>query len=173
MSEVKRDYLIDSDVFITAKNRYYAFEICPGFWDSLLSAHSLGSIHSIDHVKKELLEGRDDDKVKKWVKAQVPSEFFYSCDNATVQAYAEIMQWVNKGNYAQSAKSKFANDADGWLIAYAKAKGSVVVTNEQPAPESKKGVKIPDVCREFKVEFEDTFSMLRYLGIKYTFSPNS
>lgn len=29
-------YLVDSDVFITAKNLYYPFDICPGFWNSLL-----------------------------------------------------------------------------------------------------------------------------------------
>ena len=28
--------LMDADVFISAKNRYYAFDICPGFWDSLV-----------------------------------------------------------------------------------------------------------------------------------------
>ena len=26
-------YLLDSNVFIEAKNRYYAFDICPGFWE--------------------------------------------------------------------------------------------------------------------------------------------
>ena len=25
-------YLVDSDVFITAKNLYYSFDLCPGFW---------------------------------------------------------------------------------------------------------------------------------------------
>ncbi len=26
-------YLFDANVFIEAKNRYYAFDICPGFWE--------------------------------------------------------------------------------------------------------------------------------------------
>ena len=25
-------YLLDSDVFMAAKNLYYSFDICPGFW---------------------------------------------------------------------------------------------------------------------------------------------
>ena len=33
---VDRTYLMDSDVFITAKNLYYSFDICPGFWDSVI-----------------------------------------------------------------------------------------------------------------------------------------
>lgn len=27
----ERRYILDADVFITAKNRYYSFDICPGF----------------------------------------------------------------------------------------------------------------------------------------------
>ena len=55
-------YLIDADVLITAKNSYYAFGICPGFWSSLLHGHSRGHLHSIDRVRQELLRGsRDED----------------------------------------------------------------------------------------------------------------
>lgn len=32
-------YLIDSNVLIEAKNRYYAFDIAPGFWTWLEQAH--------------------------------------------------------------------------------------------------------------------------------------
>lgn len=35
-------YLIDSDVLITAKNSYYAFDLCPGFWKNLLDKHESG-----------------------------------------------------------------------------------------------------------------------------------
>ena len=30
-------FLLDSDVFIAAKNAYYAFDICPGFWKGELA----------------------------------------------------------------------------------------------------------------------------------------
>ena len=29
-------YLVDSNVFITPRNLYYLFDICPSFWNSLL-----------------------------------------------------------------------------------------------------------------------------------------
>ncbi len=45
-----RVYLLDSDVFIAAKNAYDAFPICPGFWDSLIHHHNAGSVFSIDKV---------------------------------------------------------------------------------------------------------------------------
>ncbi len=32
-------YLLDANVFIDAKNRYYGFDIVPAFWDWLQQAH--------------------------------------------------------------------------------------------------------------------------------------
>jgi len=46
-------YILDADVLITAKNQYYAFDLCPGFWDSLIHYHKKGYINSIDRVKNE------------------------------------------------------------------------------------------------------------------------
>mgnify|MGYP006298525777 CR=1 FL=1 len=31
-------YLLDANVFIEAKNRYYGMDFCPAFWDWLLDA---------------------------------------------------------------------------------------------------------------------------------------
>ena len=58
-------YLVDSDVFITAKNSYYSFEICPGFWRCLLRHHEQERVFSIDRVRGELLAGsRPEDLVR-------------------------------------------------------------------------------------------------------------
>ena len=167
-------YLIDSDVLITAKNRYYAFPICPGFWDSVLHGHSLGNIHSIDRVRQELLLGRDDDDLVRWVGRSVPASFFLGSDgDEVVAAFTEIMLWVTRhARYHDEAKAKFASGADGWLVAQGRATGKTVVTNEQPRPESRNQIKLPDVCDAFSVDFEDTFAMLHELGVQYSFSPN-
>lgn len=174
MSEGAADYLIDSDVLITAKNRYYAFPICPGFWESLLHWNRQGAIHSIDRVKQELLNGSPDDDLVQWVGNAVPDEFFYSCaDSAVVDAFREVMLWAQRhGQYTDAAKAKFASGADGWLVAYSRVNATTVVTNEQPAPDSKKEIKLPDVCDQFSVHYEDTFSMLHKVGVQYHFSAN-
>ena len=39
---VDQKYLVDAEVFITAKNLYYSFDICPGFWNSVLHHHRTG-----------------------------------------------------------------------------------------------------------------------------------
>ncbi len=174
MSDSAPGYLIDSDVLITAKNRYYAFPICPGFWDSLLHAHRGGNVHSIDRVKHELLLGREDDDLVQWVDRAVPSAFFLGSDGAgVVAAYTRVMLWVTRHQqYQDEAKAKFATGADGWLVAHGMASGRIVVTNEQSRPDARNQIKLPDVCNAFSVRFEDTFCMLHKLRLQYHFSPN-
>ena len=43
---------------------------------------------------------------------------------------------------------------------------ATVVTREQPAPESKKKIKIPDAYIAFGVDWPDTFSTYRALGMR-------
>lgn len=170
----ERDYILDSDVLISAKNRYYAFSICPGFWDSLLHWNAQGRIHTIDRVKQELLNGSPDDEIVQWVGNSVPNEFFYTCaDASVVDAFREVMLWAQRhGQYTDAAKAKFASGADGWLVAYSRVNGTTVVTNEQPEPNAKKIIKLPDVCDAFDVRYENTFSMLHQIGVRYHFSEN-
>lgn len=164
-------YIVDSDVFITAKNRYYAFDICPGFWDGVLYHCNAGRLRSIDHVRRELLAGRPDEDLVKWTKDTVPSTFFLdSTDADVIAAFGEVMLWVQQQpNYFDQAKAAFATKADGWLVAYAKVHGVCICTNEQPAPDSRKEVKLPDVCVQFGVQYKDTFAMLKDLKIRYEF----
>jgi len=162
-------YIIDSDVFISAKNRYYAFDICPGFWDSLIHHHNISNIHSIDKVKTELLTGAKTEDLVQWVKKDIPGGFFLSTnDESVLSAYAEIMLWVQRNpQYQNRAKAKFATEADGWLVAYAMTHKVTIATNEQSRPESKNRILLPDVCTKFNVTFKDTFFMLKDLSVRY------
>ena len=162
-------YVLDSDIFITAKNLYYAFDICPGFWKSLIHHHHKGAVFSIDRVRGELLTGRKTEDLVQWVTNELPAGFFLEVeDDDVTAAYTEIMLWAQRHpQYLDYAKAKFATGADGWLVAYAKVHGAIVVTNEQSAPESKKEIKLPDVCEKFGVKPESTFLMLRTLGARF------
>ncbi len=35
-------YLLDSDVFIQAKNLHYGLDFCPAFWDWLIASNAAG-----------------------------------------------------------------------------------------------------------------------------------
>jgi hypothetical protein len=160
-------YVVDSDVFITAKNLYYSFDICPGFWKSVVHHHREGRVFSVDRVRSELLAGHRTEDLVQWVRDQVPEGFFVPVDiDEVVRAYTDIMMWVQRHpSYFALAKAKFATGADGWLVAYAQVHGATVVTNEQSAPESRREIKLPDVCDQFKVDHKNTFDMLRELNV--------
>ena len=113
-------FVLDSDVFIAAKNAYYAFDLCPGFWKGILRAHEQGRARSIDRVKGELLSGRKEEDLVQWVQKNLPASFFVDSNSDDVSAvYAEVMLWVQRNpQYFDRAKAKFATEADGWLVAY-------------------------------------------------------
>lgn len=162
-------FVLDSDVFIAAKNAYYAFDICPGFWNGILRAYQRGSVRSIDRIRSELLLGRKEEDLVQWVKNEVPGPFFHDSNADDVSAaFAEVMLWVQRnGQYFDRAKAKFATEADGWLVAYSMVHRTVVVTNEQPRPDSRNRVLLPDVCVQFRVPYKDTFVMLRELAVRF------
>ena len=77
------------------------------------------------------------------------------------------MVWVNnQDQFTNAAKSKFANDVDGWLIAYSKVFSNILVTQEVLKQEAKREVPIPNVCKAFNVPYIDTFKLLRSLKIQ-------
>lgn len=166
-------YLVDANALMQAKRLYYRFDLCPGFWDCMAWHHKQGSIFSIDKVKKEIEDGKDD--LSQWVKRECPKSFFEATTDPQIAAgYGNAMVWVqSQARYTPAATSKFAQDADGWLIAYAKQHDITVVTQEVSAPESRKEVKIPDVCDALDVRYVDTFDMLGSLKARFAWKPNS
>ena len=139
MSVVKR-YVLDANVFIEAHKNYYASDICPGFWSALIRQHDASRVCSIDRVKTELMN----EYLKAWISKTAPKTLFKgTADKNVVDVFGRLAKWVqNENQFTQEAKAEFASVADGWLIAFAKVNGLIVVTHEQYAPDVKKNVKI-------------------------------
>ncbi len=79
-----------------------------------------------------------------------------------------MMQWVRDSRqFVGAAQAEFAAAADGWLAAYARVHGAVLVTHERYAPNVKRRVPLPNVCRAFGVPCVDTFRMLRDLDARF------
>ncbi len=79
------------------------------------------------------------------------------------------MGWVQaQDQFSDAAKADFAAGADGWLVAYARAKEHIVVTHEVLDPSIRRKVPIPNVCEAFNMEYRDTFEMLRQLGVRFS-----
>jgi len=159
-------YVLDANVFIEAARRYYAFDLAPGFWESLIHNAAQGRIGSIDRVQQELKRGRDE--LAEWVDGAFTHAFALTDEEEVIESYRAVMTWVQRqSQFSDAAMAGFASGADGWVVAYAKTKGCVVVTHELPAPDAKRKVPIPNVCQAFNVPFVDTFEMLRSLGVRF------
>lgn len=151
-------YLLDTNVFIQAKNTHYGFDFCPAFWDWLDLKAGVGEVLSVNEVRDELVGG--DDELAEWARAK-GSDFFQKQDSSVAPSLALIARWIHDHEeYLPTAKFTFLEVADYPLIAYAHAHKHVVVTHERPES-SKKKVKIPSVCLATGVEYTSVYSMLR------------
>lgn len=85
-------YVLDANVFIEAARRYYAFDIVPVYWDTLVDRAKAGRVLSIDRVKKEIERGKDD--LAKWVKTVFYSWFDSTNQPDVIADYQAIIKWV-------------------------------------------------------------------------------
>lgn len=158
-------FLLDANVFIEAARSYYSFTIAPGFWENLINHATDGRLLSIDRIKRELEKGKDE--LKTWADNRFSNYFSSTDDENVITAYSEIMNWVQDNDeFFDHAKTEFAAGADGWLIAYAKANGCIIVTHETLKPQKRNKVPIPNVCENFNVSYIDTFEMLKRLRVR-------
>ena len=67
------DYILDSNVFIQAKNLHYGFDFCPAFWEWLILQNAAGKVASIEKVADELQSM--DDELSEWAKARGMASF--------------------------------------------------------------------------------------------------
>ncbi len=150
-------YLLDSNIFIEAKNRYYGLDFCPAFWDWLVASNADGVVYSIEKVGDELAAGTDN--LAGWAARRGPA-FFLKPDGKLLPSLAAVSTWASSQNYEQAAVTTFLQDADYYLIAYALAHGHTVVTHEIAAATVKK-IKIPNVCIPLGIKVVSPFDMLR------------
>jgi len=168
---VSKKFLLDANAFIEPRDRYYAYDLCPGYWTSLVQLHKADRVFSLDRIRTELVPKKkeDWDDIAEWINGDVPDTFFKKTeDQAVFDEFQNMVNWVySEAQYTAPAKAEFASVADGWLIAYASVNGLTVVTHEEFNPEIKKKVPIPNVCEEFDVEYLYTFDMLRECNVKF------
>lgn len=161
-------YLVDANVLIEAKNRYYAFDIAPGFWDWLDQAHNDAVACSVEAVRDELLKGNDE--LADWAKKY--TSFFRPIDQGSTQYFSALSAWATSRNFTPAALSNFTgNNADYLLIAYARNHQHTVVTHERSQPNARTRVLIPDACLAMGVSTVDTFQMLRLTGAQLDLRP--
>ncbi len=150
-------YLLDTNVFITAKNLHYGFDFCPGFWDWMRDANKKGNVFSIDRVREEINAAEDD--LKEWIE-KCEQSFFVPSDGNIFSAMNQIIEWVQSKKYDSTAIEILLRSADLYLMAQAMVENYTVVTHEVPSSSLKK-VKIPNVCIGLRIKFVTPYEMLR------------
>ncbi len=150
-------YLLDTDVFIQAKNLHYGLDFCPAFWDWLVAGNQAGSVFSIERVGDEIQAGADELSI--WAAQRGPG-FFLVPDAAMLPALGRVSSWMAGQGYDPAAVNTFLRVADYYLVAYGLAHGYTIVTHEVPAASIKR-IKIPNVCIGLGVKCITPFEMLR------------
>lgn len=151
-------YLLDTNVFIEAKNEFYGMDFCPAFWDWLVESNRAKKVFSVDKVRDELKARRD--QLSDWAKSR-GCDFFITSENREVLlTIKSIKDCIDNNNYSEAHKRKFMKGADCWLIAHAKVRDLTVVTREVYNKNTKK-VKIPNICKQMNIRYTSLFSMLR------------
>lgn len=151
-------YLLDSNVFIQAKNLHYGLDFCPAFWEWLITQNEAKRVYSIEKVGDEIDAGADE--LAEWA-AQRGHNFFLKPDAAMLPALGTVSAWATGQNYEPAAINTFLQVADYYLVAHALAHGHVVVTHEKPAA-SPRIIKIPTVCIGLGIKVMSPYEMLRH-----------
>jgi len=163
-------FVLDANVFISAYRSYYSFDIVPSFWSNLLTLADQAEICSVDKIQQEIVNPREKkpDQLHEWSSNNFGKYFNRTDAQAVFNNYGKIQQWANDSDhFTDAAKDEFARNADSWLIAYAMANNCTIVTHETYRPDAKRRIFIPVVCEAFKVDYMDTFEMLRKLKVKF------
>jgi hypothetical protein len=89
-------YVLDANTLIQAKNEYYAFDICPGFWDWIDTATASGDVSSIEPIADELRKGKDD--LATWAAAR-RGTFFQPLDATAHAEMTTVAAWVQNRTF--------------------------------------------------------------------------
>lgn len=151
-------YLLDANVFMQASNLHYGFDFCPAFWDWLIDKNRGNHVFSIEKVGDEINAVAGDLSV--WA-SQRGSAFFIRPDSAILSALPIVSNWVSTQHYDPAAVSTFLQVADYYVVAHALAHKHTVVTHEVSS-DSRKKIKIPNVCIGLNIKCMTPFEMLRH-----------
>lgn len=184
-------FFFDSDVLITAKNHYYNPCYAQIFWDWFLDGINCGLFRSAVNVKRELLDGDNDDVLKLMAQDERFDDFWCDTNKTEIaKEFGELQVWANsvwsdgknkdRKNSAilSVALSTFASDkkADAWLVALASyaqlstGRKAFVCTNENSAPNAVKRIMIPDAANSRNVKTITLFELLKqYSGTNFAF----
>lgn len=163
-------YLVDSSCFMTASQTAYPFDIAESFWNKIAELAQAHAFYSIDKVEDEIKANLDE--LSNWCDENLPDDFFISTETDDVyEKYGELVNWAQSKGIRQAGVDKFIDDtkADIFFVALCSfhTDDYTVVTEETPAPQSLKDIKLPDACSAYNIRCIKFIDMLRELKVKF------
>ena len=152
-------YCLDTNVLIQAWVKYYSMRLCPDYWSNLDALAQKGVVFCPMEVRKEI--DKTDDELSECVKSR--PHFFVEPDAVVQKDLIDILAKFPR--LVDSTKQRSV--ADPWVIAHAKATSAIVVTKEE-VTNSRKRIKIPDVCKALGIQCMDDFQFLNEIGVSFS-----
>ena len=140
--------------------------MAPAFWRQLVEKGGRRII-LIDKVREEIL--RNEDQLSDWLREKENNFTIMKINKLPIiNNYRKIITNTKENQqYYETAKIEFAKIADSWLCAYGLASGDIIVTEEKYEPNIKKNIKIPNVCKEFDIQYINLLQLMRELDIRF------
>ena len=152
-------YAVDTNVFMDWQARYFPTDVFVSLVGSVEVLVSEGRWLAPEIVEEELKAVRTAETIA-WAKAR-PSVFV-----PLQEVLAEGLSIQNRFHGLKDPKSEF-EEADAYVIALAKLRNGIVVTQETPAAEKNRPRRthfIPDVCRELGLTCISLLGLMRREG---------
>lgn len=164
-------YLIDTNILIYASKVTNPLDIHPTYWAKMKEILNRDDVFSVDKVKDEIYYYEDE--LLNWCKENINNNFWKKTSHI-LSEYAELQNWVQTRNYYDTALIEFADvkNADPFILAYSlntirKSQDITIVTLEVSNPDSKKRVKLPDICINFGIRFINNNEFFREIGVTF------
>lgn len=154
-------YCLDTSFLINGWQKRYRPDVFPSIWDELTALIADSTVFSCEEVYLELKE--QEDELFAWAERQ-KSAFIPPDEEVNLEMGQIMARFPNL-----AAMGSSVNRADPWVVAAARAKGAIVVTDEQPSEKQKptKPPKLPNVCEGLDVRWMRPIDFLAALNLKY------
>ncbi len=156
-------YLLDANVLIDANRDYYPMERVPEFWEWLAHVGQNGDVKIPREIYEEIKDGTD--ALGAWSKEKEIEAALLLDGDVEVALVAQVTNDAYAPDLTDIEVEKIGRDP--FLIAYALAdqNSRCVVTTEASKPNSQRANRrVPDICDQFGVPWQNTFSFVRTLN---------
>ena len=150
-------YSMDTSVFMDWQARYYPLDLFVSLEKMIEAIIASGECSAVELVREEI-DSVGTPGLRQWAKGHV--SLFVPLDNMVQIEAASI-----EANYPDLMDSKsLYQSADAYVIALAKVKGGIVVSQETSAAEKRSAKRthyIPDVCRDLGIPCINLLGFMR------------